>query len=309
MTVGEAYTQLLAVLKKIYEPREAANIANLVVAHVTGFSNTERMVRKNDVLTTNRAENLNRMAAELALQKPVQYVLGEAYFYGMKLYVDEHVLIPRPETEELVEWVIEDVKNQDIKNRIHDASFKNQAAGNRDQNLIIVEKFKTLDVGTGSGCIAIAVKKSLPQIAMYATDISEKALQTARKNAAEQKTEIQFSAMNILDEHQWNGFPMFDCIISNPPYIAPDEAAFMNNNVLNFEPHLALFAPAENPLQFYDAIGFFGLQHLKKEGELFFEINEVFADEVAVLLSKKTYQNIEIRKDSQGKNRMIKAKR
>lgn len=295
MTLGEAYIQLLVALKKIYEPREAATIANLVTEHVTGYANSSRILHKNNSITEEQNEKLQKITLDLLAQKPVQYVLGEAYFYGMKLHVNEDVLIPRPETEELVEWIINDVKLQAEKEKNQDATFD--------------RKFKMLDIGTGSGCIAVAIKKNLPDVTVYATDVSKKALLTANKNAAEQATEIHFSEVNILDEQQWKAFPRLDYIISNPPYITQSEAVSINGNVINFEPYLALFVPNETPLLFYDIIASFGLLHLKKEGKLFFEINEAFGEEAAALLLKKNYKNIEIRKDMQGKDRMIKAEK
>ena len=216
----------------------------------------------------------------------MQYVLHEAYFCRMKLYVDEHVLIPRPETEELVSWIIEDVRH-----------------GMRDIQRTM------LDVGTGSGCIAIALKKNLPEADVYAIDVSEKALQVAKKNAVQQHTEIQFSEIDILNTETRKSLPVLDYIISNPPYIKEEEAFQMNDNVVKFEPHVALFVPDHNPLLFYEVISTFGLQHLKNNGKIFFEINEVSGDEVTKLLTAKGYKKIELKKDMQGKDRMIKAER
>lgn len=282
MTAGEAYKQLSLLLQAMYDRREAGNIANIVLAHITGFSGSERVLHKQDLLTQEQESFFHRSTSELLTHKPVQYVLHEAYFYGMKLYVDEAVLIPRPETEELVDWILEDLKNDN--SHVH-----------------------LMDVGTGSGCIAIAIKKKLPMVTVHAIDVSGKALQIAKQNAIQQQTEIHLSEVDILNKVSWKVLPALDYIISNPPYIKRNEAAAMNNNVLKYEPHLALFVPDNNPLLFYEAISTFGLQHLKNKGKLFFEINEVFANEVAELLFKKGYQNIEIKKDLQGKNRMIKA--
>ena len=297
MTIGEAYKQLFFALVAIYNPREANNIANLVIEHITGFSNSNRIIHKQDSLTHGQEETLQKITAQLITHKPVQYVLHEAFFYNLALYVDEHVLIPRPETEELVDWLIKEVKKvsrykiQDVRSKMYDV------------------RCTMLDVGTGSGCIAIAVKNNLPQINMYAADVSEEALSVAKNNAATHKTKIQFVEMNVLDEHQWKALPALDYIVSNPPYVAQSEARFMNDNVLAFEPHGALFVPDNNPLLFYEAISAIGLKYLKKEGKLFFEINEVFGDEVTELLVNKGYKNIELKKDLQGKNRMIKAER
>ncbi len=284
MTVGEAYTELSTDLRAIYEPREAQNIANLVIEHITGFANSNRILHKPDILTNQQEVTFQQIKSELLTGKPLQYALHETYFYGMKFYVDESVLIPRPETEELVEWILSDV-----------------------QSTMYNVQCEIMDVGTGSGCIPIAIKKGLPKAAVSALDVSEKALAVAKKNAAGQNTEVLFFKADILDEETWKALPLLDYIISNPPYIVQSEAVFMNDNVLKYEPHLALFVEDKNPLQFYNAISSFGLTHLTNGGKLFFEINEAFGKEVVALLSEKGYRNIELRKDLQGKDRMVKA--
>ena len=282
MTVHDAYRQLSITLQTIYERREANQVAGFVIESLTGFNNSQRIVHKDVLFTRQQQTNFHLIVMELLDQKPVQYVLQEAHWHGMKLYVDEHVLIPRPETEELVSWCIESIKEK-----------------------FPVEDCTAFDIGTGSGCIAIAIKKALPSVKVSAADISEDALQVAAQNAEEQGTDISFYKNNILDEKQWKEISSFHCIISNPPYITEGETASMSRNVLQFEPHLALFVPDNNPLLFYDAISSFGLQHLHNGGLLFFEINESFGSEVANLLSTKGYANVELRKDMQGKDRMV----
>ena len=291
MTIQDAYKQLSLSLQSVYERREATNIAGIVIENLTGFSNTGRIIHKHDDLNENQLERFYQISTDLLSHKPIQYVLHEAYWCGMKLYVDESVLIPRPETEELAALIMEDISRQ-------------QSAISKQPSVISL-----LDIGTGSGCIAIAIKKNRQNAEVCATDISDNALRVARRNAEEQQTDIHFSAANILDEQQWNRFSEFDYIVSNPPYIAMNEAAFMNDNVLKYEPHDALFVTDENPLLFYDAIASFGLLHLKAGGKLFFEINEAFGNETAELLRKKNYTNVQIKKDLQGKNRMIKAEK
>ena len=286
MTVHEAYRQLSVTLQVIYEPREANRIASFVIEALTGFNNTQRIVYRDAFFTRQQQKNFHHIVLDLLNNKPVQYVLEEAHWYGMKLYVNESVLIPRPETEELVAWCINEVK----KDELH-------------------KNYGILDIGTGSGGIAIALQKALPSAFVSAVDVSEDALQVAAQNAEEQKTDMSFYKADILDARQWESLASFNCIISNPPYITESEAADMNKNVLQFEPRLALFVPDNNPLIFYDAIASFGLQHLHKKGLLFFEINESFGNEVAELLSAKGYTNIEVRKDMQGKNRMVKGEK
>lgn len=286
MNIGEAYKQLSLLLQAIYSPREARAIANLIIENITGFRGSERIIHQQENINAKQEETLQQMTVALLNHKPIQYVLHEAHWYKMKWYVDEHVLIPRPETEELVDWIIKDVQ------------YKMNGVGTT-----------ILDVGTGSGCIAVAIKKNLPNVNMYAADVSEETLNVAKHNAVVQEKEIQFIKMNALDKEDWKALPLLDCIISNPPYVTQSEASFMNDNVLKFEPHLALFVPDENPLIFYDVISSMGLQYLKNGGRLFFEINESFGNEVSELLSNKGYQNIELKNDLQGKNRMIKAEK
>lgn len=283
MTVQDAYRQLSITLQTIYERREANHIASFVIESLTGFNNTQRIVHKDVFFTRQQTTNFHLIIMELLDHKPVQYVLQEAHWYGMKLYVDNSVLIPRPETEELVAWCIEKIKEKHTGNGC-----------------------EVLDIGTGSGCIAIAVKKSLPSCNVYAADISDKALEIAMQNAEEQGTDISFYKTDMLDTSQWTNFPDCNCIISNPPYVTEQEASHMDKNVLRFEPHLALFVPDNNPLVFYDAISSFGQQHLHNNGLLFFEINESFGREIADMLSAKGYTDVELRKDMQGKDRMVK---
>ena len=286
MTVHEAYRQLSVTLQVIYEPREANRIASFVIEALTGLNNTQRIVYRDAFFTRQQQTHFHHIVLDLLSNKPVQYVLQEAHWYGMKLFVNESVLIPRPETEELVEWCINEVKKQ--------ATDKNYAI---------------LDIGTGSGSTAIALQKALPLAAVSAIDVSADALQVAAQNAEDQEVPISFFKADILDAEQWESLPSFDCIISNPPYITEKEAAQMQENVLQFEPHLALFVPDNNPLLFYDAISSFGLQHLNSKGLLFFEINESFGKEVTNLLSAKGYTNVEVRKDMQGKDRMVKGEK
>jgi release factor glutamine methyltransferase len=205
------------------------------------------------------------------------------WFAGMKLYVDENVLIPRPETEELVEWIVKTV-----------ASRKSQVAS-------------ILDIGTGSGCIPVALKKKLLSVEVHALDISEEALNVAKRNAAIQQTEINFHLLNILDRNLWKQLPKFDIIVSNPPYVTQGEASSMQKNVLQYEPHLALFVDDEDAMKFYKAIAEFGLKHLNENGQLFFEINEMMSKQICDLLNQYRYLNIELKKDLQNKDRMIKA--
>ncbi|HEY6978004.1 MAG TPA: peptide chain release factor N(5)-glutamine methyltransferase [Chitinophagaceae bacterium] len=293
MTIPKAYQQLLFQLYEMYDEREAANIADMVIEHITGLKKIDRIINRQLPLTEEQIQLLNDYTFQLLQHKPVQYVLREAWFGGLKLYVDENVLIPRPETEELAEWIIKDVPGLQFS---LSGSFTAHSASPA-----------ILDIGTGSGCIAVTLKKKLPIAEIHAVDISESALNIAKQNAAAQKTEIKFHFLNILNTNEWNKLPAFDIIVSNPPYVKRSEASTMQKNVLQHEPHIALFVPDEDPLLFYRTVAAFGLQHLKAHGKLFFEINETSGKEVQDLLSQYGYENIEIKKDLQGKDRMIKA--
>jgi release factor glutamine methyltransferase len=283
MTIQQSYKQLLFQLYEMYGDREAANIANIVIENITGFKKVDRLINKQFLLNEEQLQLLNDYTNELLKHKPVQYVLNEVWFAGMKLYVDENVLIPRPETEELVEWIVKTV-----------ASRKSQVAS-------------ILDIGTGSGCIPVALKKKLLSVEVHALDISEEALNVAKRNAAIQQTEINFHLLNILDRNLWKQLPKFDIIVSNPPYVTQGEASSMQKNVLQYEPHLALFVDDEDAMKFYKAIAEFGLKHLNENGQLFFEINEMMGKQICDLLNQYRYLNIELKKDLQNKDRMIKA--
>jgi release factor glutamine methyltransferase len=229
-------------------------------------------------VTASQQKLLDDYAEQLLKHTPIQYVLHKAWFAGMPLYVDNNVLIPRPETEELVHWI-----------------------ANLDKPL------KILDIGTGSGCIPIALKAKHPEWQVHALDVSAGALEVAKRNAIGQRTEVEFHLADMLDREAWKLLPMFDIIVSNPPYIRKSEAASMNANVLAFEPHTALFVPDDDALLFYKTIADFAIEHLHPDGLLFFEINEALGTGVCNLLSAKRFKNIELRKDLQGKDRMVKA--
>ena len=221
-------------------------------------------------------------------EKPIQYILGETYFYGLPFKVNPSVLIPRPETEELVDWILSVCRSEQIENR--QSSIKN-----------------LIDIGTGSGCIAISLKKNLPKGEVFALDIAKDTLATAQQNAILNDVDVNFIQDDILNSQISHLTTQFSLIVSNPPYVKEDERPAMNNNVLANEPHRALFVTNENPLIFYDAIADFALQYLEKNGILFFEINEYLGEQTMQLLKDKNFINIELRKDMQGKDRMIKA--
>jgi release factor glutamine methyltransferase len=282
MTIHLAYQQLLARLYEIYNTREAANIADIVIEHVTGQRKIDRIIYKDLPVDESQQEQLENYTNQLLQHKPVQYVIGECWFMNLKLIVNESVLIPRPETEELVEWLLKDIKH-------------------------LSKALSLIDIGTGSGCIPIAVKKRFPGLSVSAIDVSKDALQVAALNAVAQKVSVNITELDFLNESEWNRLDKYDVIVSNPPYIKQNEEAEMRNNVLKFEPHLALFVPDENPLIFYEAIAKFSQKHLEAGGSVYVEINETLGEQVVALFRNYEFTDIILKKDMQGKDRMVKA--
>jgi release factor glutamine methyltransferase len=285
MTIQAAYQQLIQQLLSLYENGEAVAIADLVIEHLTGINKNERLLRKEKTLSLEEEDQLQHFTQQLLENKPVQYVLQEAWFADMKFMVTEAVLIPRPETEELVELILNDYK----------------------KNIHTTEAFSILDIGTGSGCIPISLKKKIPNTAITAIDISEATIAIAKKNAVANEVNIHFMRIDFLDEYSWQSLETYNYIVSNPPYIAQAESAEMEQNVLSYEPHLALFVADSDPLIFYRKIAAFGITHLKRNGVVFVEINQALGKETVELFSSFGYQCI-LRKDMQGKDRMIVAK-
>ena len=285
MTIQQAYLQLLQQLSTLYDKRESGNIADLVTEKVAGLRKVDRIVYKDTIISPEQQNLISKITTQLLQHKPVQYAIEEAWFMGMKLWVNEQVLIPRPETEELVNWIIKDIQN------------------NENKGVLI------LDIGTGSGCIPIAIKRQIPQTSLTAIDISEGALQVAKMNSVTQNVLIDFQQLDLLDEATWQQLGHFDIIVSNPPYIRKSESLSMRKNVLNYEPHLALFVSDNDPLLFYKKIAAFGKTHLIHTGTIYVEINEELAQEVVTVFQKKGFSNVEIKKDMQGKDRMVSAKR
>jgi len=285
MTLQLAYRQLLARLYEIYDTREAANIANWVIEHVTGQRKIDRIVYKDLPVSAQQQQKLQTITDQLLQHKPVQYVLEEAWFGDIKLYVNENVLIPRPETEELVEWIAEE-------------TIRNSEFGIRNS---------ILDIGTGSGCIAIAIKKKIRDATIYAIDVLEGALEVAKQNATQHHVEISFLQLDFLNKSKRAQLPLFDIIVSNPPYVTKSEEQTMQPNVLKYEPHIALFVPDEDAFKFYKAIGEFAQTHLQVNGSIFVEINEALGLQVTNLFKESGFKKVLLKKDLQGKDRMIKA--
>jgi release factor glutamine methyltransferase len=298
MSIDELYKDFVEQLKTIYEEREAANISDWVFESIANSKRADRIINKEKEIDSSDVEKLNDALQKLLQHQPVQYILGEAWFYKMKLRVNEHVLIPRPETEELVEWVVEEIRNQESE---ISRPGRPGRTGNKE-----IEKFTILDVGTGTGCIAVALKKELHGAAVFAIDVSEEALSVARENSQDQNVKIDFLQLDFLNENLWASLPAFDIIISNPPYIPENEKTKLAKNVVEHEPHVALFVDDNDPFIFYRKIGAFAGTHLNEKGKVFVEVHEEYANEVQQIFAGEGFTTV-IKKDMYGRERMIKA--
>ena len=268
-------------LAGIYSREETESLIFLIFEKVKGYSRTQFLLAKNDQLSPEDCLKIDEIVARLKKHEPIQYILGETEFYGLPFFTVPEVLIPRPETEELVQWIIQE---------------------NRGSTPTI------LDIGTGTGCIAVSLRKNLPESTVLACDISPVCLETARRNAQINQAEISVFKYDILNEKPYINFPELDIIVSNPPYIRESEKARMEKNVLDHEPELALFVQDETPLIFYEQIAKFALNHLKNKGRLYFEINEAFGPECCEMLQERGFQEVILKKDIHNKNRMMSAR-
>lgn len=281
MTVQQASRFIYQQLKKIYEERESSAMAEMIIEKLTGTKKTERIIHKEKELNKEQEEQLYQWLQRLIKHEPVQYVLNEAWFGGLKFYVDKNVLIPRPETEELVDWIISDCK-------------------------FPIRELTLLDMGCGSGCISVFLKKELRKAEVWACDVREDILHIAQHNAETSGAEIIFRQLNFLNEEERSKLPSFDIIVSNPPYVPEKDKAQMQPNVLNYEPSSALFVPDNDSLVFYNAIAGFGKKNLNAHGAVYVEIHEDLGEKVLNLFRSNNYRAV-LKKDMQGKDRMIKA--
>jgi len=273
-------------LSTLYDEDEVQSLFLMALNEVISYKKTDYIINKEVLVPDAALLKLNNILLALSNGKPIQYIIGHAEFYGLQFKVNSSVLIPRPETEELVEWIL---------------------SSRRDEQSPVFTSANILDIGTGSGCIAIALKKHLPKALVSAVDISPTALATAKENALLNNVGVDFIEDDILNHSAFDNLK-FDVIVSNPPYIKEDEKVEMHQNVLANEPHTALFVSNEKPLIFYEAIADFAFAHLKKEGSLFFEINANLAMETIRMLASKGFSDIVLKKDMQGKDRMLSAK-
>ena len=268
-------------LKGYYPDSEALALAKMLLVEVFGFSTLELYGGKDKEFSEKHRSVLDEMIRRLLKNEPIQYIIGIESFFGLTFEVNPNVLIPRPETQELVSWIIEDYQSDD--------------------------SVRILDIGTGSGCIPISLAKQLSKAEVESWDISEGALEVASRNCERNEVKVLLRQKDVLKATPEGN--LYDVIVSNPPYITNKEKVEMESNVLDWEPSLALFVPDEDPLLFYRKIAQLGCDMLKEGGSLYFEINRAYGEETILMLKELGYNQIELKKDSWGNDRMIKAKR
>ena len=266
-------------LSTLYPKSELRGFFYLIVEYVFSYNNTEALMQSESHINSNDVITIKRIVSSLKKESPIQQLLGYTWFYGHKFNVNKNVLIPRPETEELVDWVLKD----------------NPA-------------YKTvLDIGCGSGCISISLALN-SKVKVTSLDVSKLALIQAKKNADKFETSIQFIHADIFAKDTIFKLNHFDIIISNPPYVLESDKSMMSNNVLQYEPHLALFVPDDNPIKYYHTIAEIATKRLNQNGLLYFEIHEHKGSEILEMLKDKGFTSVELKQDLQGKDRMVKAK-
>ena len=266
-------------LENVFEKNEIDTFIKRTAEEYLNLKPFELALNTDMFIEKPKEEMFLKAVSELKKEKPLQQILGKTYFYGLEFIIKEHVLIPRPETEELVDWIVNDNKLSPLGLNI-------------------------LDIGTGSGCIAVSLAKNLPGSEVFAIDVSKEALIIARENAEKNNVEVGFIKMDILKARQLPS--QFDVIVSNPPYVRTLEKNTIKKNVLEYEPHLALFVDDDDPLLFYDKISKLSINHLKEKGSLYFEINQYLGKELVELLKKNGLKKIELKTDFFGNNRFIK---
>ena len=288
-------------LQNAYSESEIHVLGMLILEKLTGFSRTRLLTDKEIILNETQRELSIHFLERLKKHEPIQYILGETEFCGLKFKVNPSVLIPRPETEELVEWVKPLPQSSLPLSRYVGTSLDFPHKG--EENPPFGGWGGFLDIGTGSGCIAVALKKKFPSVNVTAMDISAEALALAKENAALNEVYIEFIQDDILRPAATNR--KWDVIVSNPPYIPHAGKAEMASGVLDFEPHLALFVPDDDPLLFYRRIADFALEHLTSQGRLYFEIHQSLGRQCCLLLESMGFRSVELRKDLSGNDRMI----
>ena len=282
MNIKEYRTQFIQELTPIYDAGEAESFFYLILEEKKQLKRIDLALHPDLVFSEEEIGVWNAILEQLKQEIPIQYLLGKTSFYGLDFEVNEAVLIPRQETEELVEWILESQKSK-----------------------VESQKVKILDIGTGSGCIAISLAKNLPDATVFALDVSEEALATAKKNAKNNSVNVTFIHQNILETEDL--LQQFDIIVSNPPYVRNLEKEEIKKNVLENEPHLALFVADNDALVFYKKIAQLAQKNLLPNGQLYFEINQYLGKEMVDLLEKMNFKTVDLRKDFYGNDRMTKA--
>jgi release factor glutamine methyltransferase len=267
----------------VYGPEEVMQFVVILFREWMGWSRADISLNRETILKGQQILQFRTALADLLKNKPIQYIIGLTDFLDLKIKIREGVLIPRLETEELVTMIIRDFRHRQFEN------------------------LSLLDIGTGSGCIAVTLKKQMPRLDVSATDISIAALELAAENSLLNKCPVRFILSDILSRADWKEFPGYTIIVSNPPYVTQSERSSMHLNVVEYEPHVALFVEDEDPLQFYQAIGEFALQHLLRPGFLYLEINERFGKRISELLLSLGFDKADVQKDIHGKDRFIRA--
>lgn len=280
MLIKQYRAQFIKELAEIFDEKEIESFFYITLEAFHQMKRVDLVLQPNFEIDAMQLLQWETVLSQLKTHKPIQYILGETEFFGLPFYVNENTLIPRPETEELVDWILKESKVESQKTKV-----------------------KILDIGTGSGCIAISLAKNIPNAQVYAIDVSEKALATAQKNAERNNVNVTFLNKNILETEDLE--QDFDIIVSNPPYVRNLEKAEINKNVLEYEPHLALFVEDEDALIFYRKITELATKNLYENGQLYFEINQYLGAGMISLLQKYNFKNIELRQDIYGNDRMI----
>ncbi|WP_103865872.1 peptide chain release factor N(5)-glutamine methyltransferase [Aquimarina sp. I32.4] len=278
MKIQDLRTSFINVLSEIYDADEVTSFFYLLSEKILDLSRVDIAMNLSKELTLEELKTFDLARKRLEKQEPIQYIIGSTYFYGLSFVVNSNVLIPRPETEELVDWIVKDYKNK---------------------------KVQILDIGTGSGCIAITLAKNLPEAQVYAIDISEGAIEVARENAKQNKVDITFIKADILNMDEM--LQDFDVIVSNPPYVRELEKIEIKTNVLDNEPAGALFVSDHEPLIFYKKITDIAVEKLNDNGALYFEINQYLGKETKKMIQEQGFLSVTLRKDLYANDRMIKA--
>jgi release factor glutamine methyltransferase len=268
-------------LTELYPENEIEQFIYLIFNHLLNYSKIDIHLKAQDTVSDGIIQQIDSIIMQLKDFQPIQYIFGETEFYGLKFFLDQHVLIPRQETEELVQWVINDSKDMDLK---------------------------LLDIGTGSGCIAVTLARFITNSVIDAMDVSAEALEIAKKNACANNVRVRYFNYDILGDEVFPWSVLYDSIVSNPPYVRQSEKHLAGRNVIGFEPHDAIFVSDGDPFIFYRAIAKFGKRHLKKNGCVYLEINEALGADIKALLSDSGYDDIVLKKDINNKDRMIRAK-